>query len=127
MKPLRIESIDDPRIASFRDVRDRDLLRERGEFIVEGRANLRRLVHDSPLGPRSVFLSEPASAALRETVASLPDDVSIYVATRAVLSGIAGFDIHRGCLALCDRPVAPPLSSLWPRGPARRSSSCSSI
>lgn len=115
-----IQAIDDPRVAEYRGIRDGDLLREHGLFVVEGRANVLRLVRDSPYGPRSLFLSEPAAAAFADAVAELPEGVPVYVATRAVLSEIAGFDIHRGCLAVCERPAPPAPESLL-AAPGRRS------
>jgi tRNA G18 (ribose-2'-O)-methylase SpoU len=100
----RIASPDDPRVADYRNVRDGQLLRERDLFIVEGRANLVRLVRESPHEPRSIFLSDPAAAALGDVLAEVDASVPVFVATRDVLSEIAGFDIHRGCLAVCERP-----------------------
>jgi tRNA G18 (ribose-2'-O)-methylase SpoU len=107
-----IVSVSDPRVADYRGLRDGELLRQRGLFIVEGRSNLRRLVRESPHRPRSLFLSEPASEALRDLLGELASDIPVFVASRAVLSDIAGFDIHRGCLAACERPAPVPPASL---------------
>lgn len=116
MGPQRIASIDDPRVADYRGIRDGELLRRRGLFIVEGRGNLCRLVRESSYRPRSVFVSEPACEGLRDVLAELDPGVPVFVASRSVLSGIAGFDIHRGCLAACERPEAVPLQTLLATG-----------
>jgi tRNA G18 (ribose-2'-O)-methylase SpoU len=113
----RIESVADPRVADYRSVRDGELLRRRGLFIVEGRGNLRRLLRESRHRPRSLFVSEPASAGLGDVLGELDSGVPVFVASREVLSEIAGFDIHRGCLAACERPApAPPASLLAASG-----------
>lgn len=103
-----IESVADDRVSDYRGVRDGDLLRERSLFMVEGRANVRRLVEESPYRPRSVFLSKPAYEAMSDLVAGLVPSTPVFVAAREVLSEIAGFDIHRGCLAACERPSPGP-------------------
>lgn len=117
MGALGIESADDPRIADYRDVRDRDLLRDRALFMVEGRANLRRLIADSPHRPRSLLLSTSAQRALADCVERLDPAIPVYVASREVLGAVAGFDVHRGCLAACERPPArSPAALLAPPG-----------
>ena len=112
MRPERIASVADPRVADYRSVRDGELLRQRGLFIVEGRDNLRRLVRESRHRPRSLFISEPAAEALGDLLGELAADVPVFVASRAVLSDVVGFDIHRGCLAACERPAPVPATSL---------------
>jgi tRNA G18 (ribose-2'-O)-methylase SpoU len=115
LQAQHIDSIADPRVADYRDIRDKVLLNEHSLFIVEGRGNLRRLISDSPYVPRSVLLSQPAYAAMSGEhggLDGLPDSVPIYVSSRQVVSSIAGFDIHRGCLAACDRMPAPDLAGL---------------
>jgi len=108
----RIASIADPRVADYRNVRDGELLRRRGLFIVEGRGNLRRLVRESRHRPRSLFVSEPASEGLRDVLEELAAEIPVFVASRAVLGQVAGVDVHRGCLAACERPAAVPPASL---------------
>lgn len=116
MNAERIETIGDARVADYRGIRDGELLRRRGLFVVEGRENVRRLMRESAYHPSSLFLSEPAASAMTEELSKWISEPSaapqaeptsgprIFVASRAVLSEIAGFDIHRGCLALCKRP-----------------------
>jgi len=99
--------LDDPRdvrVSLYRGVSDPVLLREHGAFVAEGRLVVRRLLTASPLRPMSVLVIEPARAAL-DDVLSIRPDLPIYVAPRPVLNEIAGFDIHRGCLALGARPA----------------------
>ena len=46
MECERIESIDDPRVAGYRVVRDPELARMHGLFVAEGRLVVERLIAD---------------------------------------------------------------------------------
>lgn len=104
MPVIPIDRLDDPRIDAYQNIKDRDLERRRGLFVVEGRGTLRALIERSPLRPRSVLLGDPARAALADVLARLDPEVPIYCAPRAVLEAISGVAIHRGALALVERP-----------------------
>ena len=108
----RIESIDDPRVAEYRAVRDAELARTRGLFVAEGRLVVERLIADGRYTLRSVLVSEAAREALAPALASMPGRVPIYVCRAADLRGITGFDLHRGCLALAERPAPVPAAAL---------------
>ena len=105
---MRIISIDDPddlRIAAYRDIRERDLTGREGLFIAEGEVVLRNLV--SPVSrcrPRSMLLAQKRIAALEEIIAAAPGDMPVYAASEAVLDAVAGFPLHRGILALGEKP-----------------------
>jgi tRNA G18 (ribose-2'-O)-methylase SpoU len=95
---------DDPRIADYRDVPDGELLERRGLFVAEGRLVVRRLLTTGRYRARSILVTEAARAAL----AGLPiqREVPIYVVPQAVINGVTGFNLHRGCLALGERGPA---------------------
>ncbi|MBY0399497.1 RNA methyltransferase [Myxococcota bacterium] len=108
---LRVEAVvdlADPRLADYRNLKDAALLRERGRFVVEGRANLLVLLEHSRFRPESILLGEAAFAALRDPLERMARDVAIFVAPQPVLDGVVGFSVHRGALAVCLRP--PPAS-----------------
>lgn len=122
MALIPIERLDDPRVDDYRDIKDRGLHRRRGLFVVEGRGTLRCLVDRSPFRPRSVLLGETARAALEDVLARLSPSVPIYCAPPPVLDAVAGFAIHRGCLALVERPPERGLAALvgaLPEGDSR--------
>ena len=98
-----IDHIDDRRLADYRNIPDAQLVRERGLFVAEGRLVVRRLLTESTLTPKSVLVTETARQALSHALESRPD-VPVFVATPQVINGIAGFNIHRGCLAVGERP-----------------------
>lgn len=103
---MPISALADPRLADYRNLKDAELLRRRGRFVVEGRTNLLVLLADSPLRPESILLGEAAFAALREALERLAADVPIFVAPPPVLEAVVGFSVHRGALAVCRRPEA---------------------
>lgn len=114
-RALYIDALADERLDDYRDVRDKDLLRDRDLFIVEGRENVRRLIRESPWVPRSLLLSKPAFEAMGDLLEELPEEVAVFVGSKDVVSEVAGFDLHRGCLAAVERaPERDPVSLLPP-------------
>ncbi len=104
LQPIEIESLDDSRVAFYRNLKDADLRRIEGRFIVEGRGNVRRLVACGDPRPESLLMTMPALRAMERELAALGGQVPIYVASRDLLRQIVGFDLHRGCLAVAPRP-----------------------
>jgi len=90
----RIQLIDDPRVAAYRNLRDRTL---RGEsiFVTEGRLLTLRLL-ESDYAAQSVFVSEDFADEFQHVVG---DDVPLYVAPESLLLDVVGFPFHRGVLA----------------------------
>ncbi|MDG3576289.1 RNA methyltransferase [Rhizobium sp. YJ-22] len=100
---IRIEEAGDPRIAAFRDIRERDLTGRQDRFIAEGTVVLRVLAEAHAhvrFAVEAVLLLSNRVDGVRDILARLPDGVPVYVADQAVMNGIVGFDMHRGVLAL---------------------------
>jgi tRNA G18 (ribose-2'-O)-methylase SpoU len=112
----RVESLDDPRIALYRNLKDRDLRERHEAFIVEGRGSLEMLLDRSPFEPESLLLSERACRSLADRIAGLPDTLPVYVASRSLMAGIVGFDMYRGVLALCRRDHDPSFDETFDPG-----------
>ncbi|MFO0675974.1 MAG: RNA methyltransferase [Polyangiaceae bacterium] len=108
--PLQVSPDDfaaDPRLAPFANVRDRDLARDDGAFVAEGEVVLRVLV-DSPYRVRALLLAEGRDATLAPLLGpyfARNPDVPAYVVRQAVMDAVVGFPIHRGILAVAERPV----------------------
>jgi tRNA G18 (ribose-2'-O)-methylase SpoU len=121
MAPVEaIESPDDPRVADYRNVKDAALRSRDGLFMVEGRGNVRVLVEQSAFAPRSAFVTPTSFDALRETWKRLEPGTPVYVAPQALFNEVAGFNLHRGCLAVGERgpePVFEEVEILPKRGP----------
>jgi tRNA G18 (ribose-2'-O)-methylase SpoU len=101
-----IDGPDDPRVADYRNVPDPELVRSRGLFVAEGRLVVRRVIEDGRCRVRSVLVSESARQSLDACLRTLPADAPVYVCAAPDFAGITGYNIHRGCLALVERPVA---------------------
>src|SRR5579872_7489455 len=101
----RIESADDPRVSAYRALADPQLLRARGQFVAEGRLVVRRVIEDSRYSIRSLLVNEAALRDLAPALDALDPPAAVYVCDTADFLGITGFHIHRGCLALVDRPA----------------------
>jgi tRNA G18 (ribose-2'-O)-methylase SpoU len=97
---IRIEDPDDPRIAAFRDVRERDLVGRQGRFIAEGRVVLEKLVDADPAAVVAILVSAAKAPGLADMLARAPANAPVYVAEPTMMDRIAGFPIHRGVLAL---------------------------
>ena len=64
----------------------------------------------------SVLTTEGQWANLAEQVDPWPTHVPVYLAERPIFDAVAGFPIHRGCVALARAPaVSSP--ELWSKGP----------
>lgn len=104
MNPVvRISDLNDPLIADYRNVPDAELLSSRGLFVAEGRLVVSRLL-TSRFRTRSVLLTETVLRALGGSVTSHPE-LPVFVVTQDAMNAITGFNIHRGCLALGERPA----------------------
>jgi len=102
---------DDPRLAAFRNVPDAELLIQHGLFVAEGRMVVQRLLVDSMLAARAVLVTDVARLSLHDVLAA-HDTLPVYVVPQEVMNEITGFNIHRGCLALGQRPPARLLGDL---------------
>ena len=97
----------DHRLDDYRNIPDGDLVARRGIFVAEGRMVVRRLLTESPFATRSVMVTETARASLEDLFTARPD-VPVFVVPQAVVNMVTGVHIHRGCLALGERPAAAP-------------------
>ena len=95
----------DPRLADYRQLKEHVLREDSGRFIAESEPVVRKLI-DSGLGIASILLTE---LHLRRLEPVLPPGVPVFVAEGPVLDEVAGFHVHRGCLAVGLRPRSPAL------------------
>jgi tRNA G18 (ribose-2'-O)-methylase SpoU len=104
MEIIRITDAADPRIAGLTNIRERDLRRAHGRFIAEGAVVLSMLAaaHNRSRGfeAEAVLVLENRLDGIGDILVQFPSDVPVYVADKSLMNAIAGFDIHRGVLAL---------------------------
>ena len=104
MPVIRIEDPADPRLHDYKGVLMPELAAGNGVFIAEGRLVVRRLLAESRLTPRSVLVTDAPLAALADVLEGRPS-LPVFVVAQPVMNAITGFNIHRGCLAIGERPA----------------------
>ena len=105
---IAIDDPDDPRIAPYRDVRERDLVGRKGLFVAEGEVVLNVLFGGRALHrPLSLLIAEKRVSRLAGLLAKVPEGVPVYAAAQPIIDAITGFHIHRGILAIGKRAPMP--------------------
>jgi tRNA G18 (ribose-2'-O)-methylase SpoU len=101
---IMLATAEDPRIAEYASVAEPELARRAGRFIAEGRLVVRRVIQDGGYRIRSLLLTQAAQQQLADVLSRLDPEVPVFVCPIDSFRGITGFNLHRGCVALVDRP-----------------------
>jgi tRNA G18 (ribose-2'-O)-methylase SpoU len=115
----RVEGPDDPRVAAFLSVRERDLVGRQGRFVAEGDVVLRVLLARSRFRTEAVLVAERRLEASRDLLGLVPEGVPVYAAAQEVMDRIIGFPLHRGLLAIGVRGAEPDAAGLLAALPPR--------
>lgn len=107
MTSLALESLDDPRLSDYRLLGNPSALQRAGLFVAEGRLVVRRLLEQGRFTVRSILVTPPAHAALADL---LDGPTTTYVVEQSVMNALTGFNMHRGCLAIAERPSVATVS-----------------
>ncbi|ESW78469.1 RNA methyltransferase [Mesorhizobium sp. M0644] len=119
MNPIRIDDPQDPRVAAYLDIRERDLAGRQGRFVAEGKVVLDALLAARRFEAESVLVLENRLAGLDDVLRKAPAGLPIYVASGEVIDRIAGFHMHRGILAIGRKGAAVSAEALLGALPAR--------
>jgi tRNA G18 (ribose-2'-O)-methylase SpoU len=99
-----IESIEDARIAAYRNLRKRGGEGERGTFVAENLKVLRRLLQ-SDVEICSFFALERYYAEFHEALdAKGVPEMARFIADKSLMNEIVGFALHEGAMALARTP-----------------------
>lgn len=110
---IAIAAADDPRVADYRCVRERDLVGRQGRFVIEGEVVLEVAVRCGRFPLASVLIAADRVPRLGRLLDAVPAGVPVMSAAPAVMDAIAGFAIHRGILAIgLKPPPAEPAAAL---------------
>jgi tRNA G18 (ribose-2'-O)-methylase SpoU len=113
--PEFLQSIDDPRLAHYRNLKDRELARLGDRFIAESEFVVRRLLaSDYPV--ESVLVAQRKAAAIEPVVRS---DVPLFVLPDPALDQVIGYEFHTGVIAVGRRKPAPRLEAIVAASGAR--------
>ncbi|WP_192254800.1 TrmH family RNA methyltransferase [Mesorhizobium silamurunense] len=118
MKLIPIDDPQDPRVAGYLDIRERDLVGRHGRFVAEGKVVLDLLLSNARFAAESALILENRLAGLEGVLRKAPADFPVYVAGGEVMDGIAGFHMHRGVLAIGVRGSPRPAEALLETLPA---------
>ena len=105
---IGVDDPDDPRLDLYRDLNDPAgrirLDADRSVFVVEGRLAVDRLL-TSGYTVRSLLVDDHQVTAARGLVAATrARGAPVFVGSRPVVAGTVGFALHRGVVAVADRP-----------------------
>jgi tRNA G18 (ribose-2'-O)-methylase SpoU len=100
----------DPRLDDYRALKEQRLNQESGKFIAESEPVVRRLL-TSRLAIDSLLVTAPrldaldrALSAKRDQAGEAASELPVLVVPQLLMDEIAGFHVHRGCLAVGRRP-----------------------
>src|SRR6266480_2622007 len=111
MPAIPVPSLDDPRLAPYRNLKDRELAREGDRFIAEGEHVVRRLL-ESDFDVDSLLLARRRQG---EVAPLAPPGVPVYVVDDPLVHQIVGFKFHSGVMAVGRRKARVTLDSLMER------------
>jgi tRNA G18 (ribose-2'-O)-methylase SpoU len=111
----RIEDPDDPRLGAYHALRAKSQRADSERFVAESETVVRRLLA-SDFRVESVLATPTRADRLGPHI---PDGCPLFVAERALLREIVGYDLHRGVIAAGVRPPLDRVPDLPPTGPLR--------
>jgi tRNA G18 (ribose-2'-O)-methylase SpoU len=95
-------------VVEYRDITDPAAMKRAGLFVAEGRLVVRRLLASPRFKTRSVLVTPVALDAIRDL---LPTSLPCHIVEQPALDALVGFHLHRGCVALAERPDIPALAA----------------
>jgi tRNA G18 (ribose-2'-O)-methylase SpoU len=106
---VRVEHVDDPSLDLYRRLNDpagrRRLEADRSVFVVEGKLAVHRLL-TSGYSVRSLLVDDHQVTLASDLVAATRGQgAPVFVASRAVVADTVGFALHRGMVAVANRPT----------------------
>ncbi len=116
MPVIAIDDLSDPRLGDYRHVPDPELLRRGDIFVAEGRLVVRALLASPRLTTRSLLVTEAALAALRDLIELRLPALDVFLVPARAIEALTGFNIHRGCLAIGERPAPLSIDALLSGG-----------
>jgi tRNA G18 (ribose-2'-O)-methylase SpoU len=117
---ISISSADDARLDPFRNIKGQSA-RIDGTFVAESELVLDRLF-ESAITVRSVLITPARAARLDDLLRTYVSKSSmanaateVFVASQNIIDSVVGYPLHRGVIAVAERPELPPVSSLLER------------
>ncbi len=106
MNPVYVSSAEDPRLDPFRNVKGQGP-RPDGTFVAESEFVLER-VFASSMVVRSILIAPARAERLHDVLATYADGqstpIEVLVADRHLIDEVIGYPLHRGVIAVAERP-----------------------
>lgn len=115
MPLIPIQTLDDPRLVVFRDVKATRHSKWKGRFIAEGARLTKRLLSTDYV-VESLLLSE---GRVEEFSSWLRPDIPTFVMPHALAAELVGYNFHCGAMACARRKPNPSLDEIMARGGER--------
>lgn len=112
---IPIESLSDPRVAAYRNLKDKELDRGGKLFIAEGEHLVRRMLA-SDFEVESVFVSEKHVAEYERI---MPANLPLFVSAAETMNGVLGMKFHSGVIGCGRRKPWAPLDAVLPKSADR--------
>jgi tRNA G18 (ribose-2'-O)-methylase SpoU len=110
MPLIPIDTFSDPRVAHYRNLKDRELERRGQRFIAEGGHIVRRLLA-SDFTTESLLLAERRVSEIAQLA---PPELPVYAVRQELMNEILGMKFHSGVLACGVRKPPSPLQEVLP-------------
>lgn len=99
---IYIDDTEDKRLGAYLNIKEKDLTGRQSRFIAEGKVVLRVLLNSSQFETESILVTENKLAGIQDMLSLCPH-VPVYAVSAALMDQIAGFNVHRGILAVGKR------------------------
>lgn len=113
MPLIKIDNINDPRIAAYRSLKTTNETRWLDSFVAEGEKLVQRLL-ESDFETQHILIGDSYVARLSEM---FPQEIPVYVIPTPAINELIGFHFHRGVLACGKRKPPPPLEEILTKHP----------
>ncbi len=107
-----INDLADKRLGAYLNIKERDLTGRQSRFIAEGKVVLRVLLQSAQFEAESLLITENKLAGMQDILSLCSSDVPVYVVSSAHMDQIAGFNVHRGILAVGKRKTPSDINRL---------------
>ncbi len=107
-----INDLADKRLGAYLNIKERDLTGRQSRFIAEGKVVLRVLLQSAQFEAESLLITENKLAGMQDILSLCSSDVPVYVVSSAHMDQIAGFNVHRGILAVGKRKTPIDINTL---------------
>ncbi|WP_221435346.1 TrmH family RNA methyltransferase [Algisphaera agarilytica] len=116
MNRTLIQTPEDPRLAAYLDLKDRDVRRETGLFLAEGEHVVRR-AFEAGLAVRSVLVVESKVERVLAMAEASPafsseETIEVLACPKDVIEESVGFVMHQGIIAAVEPPAAVGLEAV---------------